>query len=114
MKRIFRFPVVLLFVVVACNKTANAQAPVINSITANSSSIQRCEKLELTVNLNAGFTNPYYDDILIRQVADKRTISFNNSADQQLSLAKLVPGVYYLSITDNKGQRYKAIKFIVQ
>jgi hypothetical protein len=50
----------------------------------------------------------------IGQVIDKRAISFNNSAEHQMSLTKLVPGIYFLSLTDHKGQRYKAIKFIVQ
>ena len=48
---------------------ALAQSPIINSITPNNTSIQKFEKLELTVALTAGYANPYdYDDILIRGI----------------------------------------------
>ena len=46
-----------------------AQSPIINSITANNSSIQKFEKLELTISLTAAYNNPYdYDDILLKGI----------------------------------------------
>jgi hypothetical protein len=49
-------------------KTA-AQIPSINAVIPNSNSINRFEKLELTVSLTAAYTNPYdYDDILLRGI----------------------------------------------
>ncbi len=48
---------------------ANAQAPVINSVTPNNAAINSYSKLELTVNLTAGYTNVYdYDDIAVQCV----------------------------------------------
>lgn len=44
-----------------------AQAPVINSISPSAASVSIYDKLELTINLTAGFANPYdYDDIVVR------------------------------------------------
>jgi len=48
---------------------AGAQAPVINSVTPNSTSLASYGKLELTVNLTAGYTNPFdYNDIAVQCV----------------------------------------------
>lgn len=42
----------------------HAQAPVINSVTANSANIAQYNKFELTIDLTASYTNPYdYNDI---------------------------------------------------
>ncbi|MCU0335237.1 MAG: DUF5060 domain-containing protein [Chitinophagaceae bacterium] len=44
-----------------------AQAPVIQSISPNAGTVGIYQKLELTIDLTASFTNPYdYDDIVVR------------------------------------------------
>ncbi len=60
----------LLFLAfVACTgiMKAKAQAPVFNAVTANSTSIEKWRKFELTIDLTAAYTNPYdYSDINVQ------------------------------------------------
>ncbi len=52
----------LLFVL-----SAKAQIPVFNSVTPNSVSISKMDKFELTIDLTAGYINPYdYNDIAVQ------------------------------------------------
>ncbi|MEP6684619.1 MAG: DUF5060 domain-containing protein [Parafilimonas sp.] len=54
----------LCFAFVLCTMQLNAQKPVFNSVTTNATSIAKYDKFELTIDLTAGYTNPYnYDDI---------------------------------------------------
>ncbi|MDQ2752016.1 MAG: DUF5060 domain-containing protein, partial [Bacteroidota bacterium] len=42
----------------------NAQVPVFNTVTPNSTTLPKLSKFELTIDLTAGYTNPYdYSDI---------------------------------------------------
>ncbi len=48
---------------------ANAQFPTFNSVTPNSASIARFDKLELTMDITAVYTNAYdYDDISVQSI----------------------------------------------
>ncbi|MBL0359312.1 MAG: DUF5060 domain-containing protein [Chitinophagaceae bacterium] len=61
------FLIAVLFILLLSKATA--QSPTINSIAANNNTIQKFEKLELTVSLTAAYTNPYdYDDILLKGI----------------------------------------------
>jgi hypothetical protein len=68
-----------------------AQAPVINSISPSASSVGRYEKFELTINLTAGYSNPYdYDDIVV-------TGSFTSPSGK----IDQIEGFYYTDYTLN-------------
>jgi hypothetical protein len=59
----------MLLVLTLLSTAVTAQSPTIQSINSNSNSIQRFEKLELTVLLTAAFSNPYdYDDIVLKGI----------------------------------------------
>lgn len=68
-----------------------AQAPVINSVTPNATSIEKYGKLELSVDLTAAYINPYdYADIAVR-------CSFKSPA----GITKVVDGFYIQDYTLN-------------
>lgn len=49
--------------------SSNAQIPVFNSVTSNTTTPAKFEKFELNINLTAGYTNAYdYDDIAVQCV----------------------------------------------
>ena len=49
--------------------TVHAQAPVFNSVTPVSSTVQKLEKFEVDISLTAAFTNAYdYDDIAVQGI----------------------------------------------
>jgi len=53
-----------LYCVILATINAVAQAPVINSVTANATSIPKYGKFELTIDLTSAYSNPYnYDEI---------------------------------------------------
>ncbi len=66
MKKIFYLPI--LFIIPQLILAQQPLAiPVINAVVANSTSLPKLNKLELTVNLTASFTNAYdYDDIAVQ------------------------------------------------
>ena len=48
--------------------------PVINAVVANSTNLPKLNKLELTVNLTASYSNPYdYDDIAVQCIFNSPT-----------------------------------------
>lgn len=62
-------PLLLLFFAAFTGCYANGQVPVFNTVTPNTSSIPKLQKFELTINLTAGYTNPYdYGDIAVKCV----------------------------------------------
>ena len=66
MKKIFFLPIIFFIpqLIVAQQPLA---VPVINAVVANSTSLPKLNKLELTVNLTASYTNAYdYDDIVVQ------------------------------------------------
>ena len=61
MKKTFLAMVMLTSI---CTMKTQAQAPVFNTVTPSSTSVQKMDKFELTIDLTAGYTNPYdYTDI---------------------------------------------------
>ncbi len=60
-------PGVLLWLTTSLHLQVGAQSPTIQSVTPESTTVGRYEKFEATVQLTAGYTNPYdYDDILVK------------------------------------------------
>jgi hypothetical protein len=58
---------ILLWNMALLNLFAAAQAPTIQSVTPQNISVGLYEKFEATIQLTAGYTNPYdYDDILVK------------------------------------------------
>ncbi len=59
-------PLLMLIGLLAFTTLVNAQAPVINGITPNTTSPGKYEKFEVALNLTATYTNPYdYDEIAV-------------------------------------------------
>ncbi len=57
----------VILIAISCDVKTSAQAPVFNTVTPNSTSFAAMDKFELTIDLTAGYTNPYdYSDIAVQ------------------------------------------------
>ncbi len=92
----------LFFALVICACKGWAQSPVINSLSAGSS-VAKFEKFEVSVNLTAGYTNPYdYDDITVQAIFTSPA-GLKDTIDGFFMHGYTVDGSGYAAPTNNNG-----------